>query len=170
MSICDITNILDKFEIIAAIQLDIGRSDHHDDARPIDETVAPRLVSHLSGHFGQENVMLFVVHQQLRAVIYEHAPLTVHQQLTGITITCLHGYAFKGILTGIAAHTINGGYPQVSLFIAKQTLDLIIGQTYRVESTEILMIFVTIVAVQSAEGSYPQLAGLILGNTLHTSV
>ena len=129
MGIFDIMNISEEFEIIAAVQLHISRTDHHDDARPIDKAVAPRLVSHLAGNLSKEDVVLLVVHHQLHTVIYEHAAPAVHQQFAGIAITRLHGYSFKVILTGIAAHTIDGGHPQAPLIIAEQSLHVIIRQT-----------------------------------------
>ena len=114
--------------------------------------------------------MRLVVHHQFHAVIDEHAPLRVHQQLAGILVSRLHGNALKVILLGVAAHAVHRCHPQAPLFITEQTLHVVIGQTQGIVGTEILVIGMTVVAVQTSKGGNPQLPCGILRNGLHTTV
>ena len=114
--------------------------------------------------------MRLVVDHHVHAVIDKDTALRVHQQFAGVLIAGLHGDTLEVILTRVTTHAIDRRHPKPSLLVAEQPLHIIIRQRQGVLATEILVVLVTIVAVQAPEGANPQLSGGILGDTLHTAV
>ena len=129
-----------------------------DIVRSIDKDVAPRLTCHMAAEARQEDVVKLVILQYLRTIIYKDAPLRIHQQLAGVAVARLHRYALKTVLLRILTHTIHRSHPEAPFLIAKQTLHVVIGQSQRVVCTEILVILMSVIAVQTSERAKPHLS------------
>ena len=159
-----------QLEVVAGIDQQVLRSGEKDVVGSVDEEVAPRLSHHRTIDTRQEDIVQFVVDQHLRTVIHEDASFRVHQQLTRIAVARLHRYTFKTVFAGVSTHTVHRGHPQSSVPVAEQTLHVVVRQTDGVLRTEILMVLMTVVAVQPSERGYPQLSRRILLYILHTAV
>ena len=96
-----------------------------------------------------------VVEHYIGTVVGIHTTVSVLQKFLDVQVRCLCTDAFEAIHAGIAADAIHRGYPETALAIAEDILDLVIGQPHGVIGTEILVVLVTVVAVQTAEGTYP---------------
>ena len=98
---------------------------------------------------------MLVVNHYLRAVVDHHASLRVHQQLTGVAVARLHGYALEIVLSGISAYAVHCRHPELSLLVVEQILHVIVRQSQRVLRAEILVIRMSVIAVQSSERRNP---------------
>ena len=158
------------FECVASVDDQVLWTYQQDVVGRVDEEIAPRLARHRTTEAWQEDVVQLVVDQHLGTIVHEYVSLRVHQQFTGVTVTCLHRNALKTIHACVSAHTVHRGHPQPSLVIAEQSLHVVVWQSQGVLRTEILMILMTVVAVQSSERGYPQLSRGVLLDVLHTTV
>ena len=136
----------------------------------VDDTINYLTTEHPLIGSGDDKRYTYTIHQHLRPIIYKQASFAVHQQLAGIAVAGLHRDALKTVSFRVAAHTVHGGYPEAPLLVAQQRLHVVVGQAQRVVGTEILVVFITVVAVQSAESCYPQLPSGIFFDALHTTV
>ena len=117
-----------------------------------------------------EGLEAVVVKQHLGTVVGKHTAVSVLQEFLDVLVGGLRPDALEAIHAGIAADTIHRGHPEPPLAIAEDIFDLVVGQSHGVVGTEILVVFMSVVAVQSPEGAYPQLSRGILSDTLHTTV
>ena len=158
------------FEVIATIDQEVLRPYQQYIVREVDKEVAPSLSCQLPADAWQEDMVCFVIHQYFCTRIDEHAPFRIHQQLTGVAVARLHRYTLKVVLLGISAYTVYSGHPEASLLVVEQSLHIVVGQSQRVLRTEILVILVSVVAVQSSERGNPKLPSGILFDGLHATV
>ena len=105
-----------------------------------------------------EGLEAVVVKQHLGTIVGKHTPVSVLQEFLDVLVGGLRPDALEAIHAGIAADAIHRCHPEPPLAIAEDILDLVVGQSHGVVGTEVLVVFMSVVAVQSTEGAYPQLS------------
>ena len=102
-----------------------------------------------------EGLQPVIVTEHLSTIINQNTSTTILQDFLHIEIRGFCIYTLKTILIRINTHAIDGGYPKPSPTVAEYVLDLIVGQSRRVVSAEILMVLMAIIAVQPTESTNP---------------
>ena len=102
-----------------------------------------------------ESFETIVIKHHFGTVVGIHTSAFILQEFLNVLIRCLRTHTLEAVHTGIAADTIHSGHPETALAIAKDIFNLIIGQPHRIVSTEVLMVFMSVVTVQTTEGAYP---------------
>ena len=115
-------------------------------------------------------MLFFIISQQFYTIIHKDATLAVLQQFLRVEVRGLTSDMVEPVHAVIATHAIHGSHPESAPLVAEYILDLIVGQSQRVVVAEILVVFVSVVSVQSAEGAYPQLSCGILADALHSAI
>ena len=95
--------------------------------------------------------------------VQQDAPVACLQQLHAVFVHQVRGDMAESVLVGVDGQPVDAGHPQLSARVAQQCPDLVVLRTQRIIGAVILLVFVGVIFVQSAEGAYPDVALRVFG-------
>ena len=137
------------------------------------------LLSESTWHFTQKVLQLEQLDQPLRLPVPTVKPFAGHgiylsrsvlYELQDILVVRANRYATEIVAVGIYAQPVDRSHPQTPARVEHHILNLVVGQTERIVRTEILLVLVGVVLVQSAKRSDPDMPLRILGESLYLLV